>query len=178
MKKVKLYIATSLDGYIARKDHKLDWLDNIPHPENEDYGYQAFYDSVDTVIMGRATYEVVLGFGVDWPYPDCQSIVFSRSSEVNITTPKTQLVNEDIKTYINQLKQQEGKDIWLVGGGNLLTAFLNESLVDEIIISLTPVIIGEGIPLFPNTPKETKLKLTDCQHYSSGMVNLTYEVEK
>ncbi|HAS40051.1 MAG TPA: dihydrofolate reductase [Microscillaceae bacterium] len=178
MKKVKLYIAASLDGFIARKDHSLDWLDALPNPEKTDYGYYAFYESIDTVLMGRSTYEVILGFDVDWPYPDAQTIIFSRSSEVNITTPNTRLVNEDIKTYVTKLRQEKGKDIWLAGGGQLVTSFLNEGLIDEMIVSITPVILGEGVPLFAQTPKETKLKLTDAQHFGSGMVNVTYTVIK
>ncbi|OJJ16137.1 hypothetical protein BKI52_35820 [marine bacterium AO1-C] len=176
MKKVKLYIAASLDGFIARKDNTLDWLDALPNPDKTDYGYYAFYDSIDVVLMGRSTYEVIVGFDVDWPYPDAQTFVFSRATEVNITTPKTELINKDITTYVSQLKQQTGKDIWLAGGGQLVTAFLNASLIDEILVSIAPVILGEGIPLFANIPKETKLQLTDSQSFGSGMVNLSYKV--
>lgn len=100
MRKVKLYIATSLDGYIARKDGALDWLDNIPHPENEDYGYQEFYDSIDTVIMGRGTYEVVLGFDVDWPYSTCTTLVMSSTYDAPITTPNTKVVNQDLGFFM------------------------------------------------------------------------------
>lgn len=178
MKKIKLYIAASLDGFIARQDHSLDWLDALSdaQPEDTDYGYQAFYDSIDVVLLGRSTYDVVVGFDVDWPYSNTQAFVFSRSAEVKITTPQTQLVQEDLKTYVPKLKQQEGKDIWLIGGGQLITSFLNEGFIDEIIISIAPVILGDGIPLFANTPKETKLKLHETQHFGNGIVNLTYQV--
>jgi dihydrofolate reductase len=177
MRKVKLYIAISLDGFIARKNGALDWLECIPNPNQLDYGYQAFYDSVDTVLMGRLTYEEILGFDVDWPYGNCKTGVFSRNTNLKITTPQTQLINGDIKNYITELKQQAGKDIWLVGGGSLLTAFLNEGVVDEMIISIAPVIIGDGLPLFPNMPKETSLELVDSTSYDTGFVTLTYRVK-
>ena len=177
MRKVKLYIAISLDGFIARKDGALDWLEGIPNPDQLDYGYQAFYDSVDTVLMGRLTYEEILGFDVDWPYGNCKTGVFSRNPDLALTTPQTQLVSGDIKNYITELKQQEGKDIWLVGGGSLLTAFLNKSVVDEMIISIAPVIIGDGLPLFPNMPKETSLELVNSISYDTGFVTLTYRVK-
>lgn len=88
MKKTKLFIATSIDGYIARKDGTLDWLDAIPNPDQLDYGYYAFYETVDTILMGRKTYEEVLGFGVDWPYPDCKTYVVS-SNPVDLKTENT-----------------------------------------------------------------------------------------
>lgn len=176
MRKVKLYIAISLDGFIARKDGALDWLEGIPNPDKLDYGYQAFYESIDTVLMGRLTYEEILGFDVDWPYGNCQSVVFSRNADLKITTPQTQLVNGEIGSHVKELKQQTGKDIWLVGGGNLLTSFLNEGLVDEMIISIAPVIIGEGLPLFPNVPKETSLELVNSKSYDTGFVSLTYTI--
>lgn len=176
MKKVKLYIATSLDGFIARQNGSLDWLEGIPNPNKIDYGYDDFYDSVDTVVMGRASYEAILGFDVPWPYTNCKSIIVSRSYASQITTPNTHLVKAGLKEYITQLKQEVGKDIWLVGGGNLLTSFLNEGLVDELMVCVAPVIIGEGVPLFPNVPKETKLKLLQTTPYETGMVMLTYQV--
>ncbi|EAY30378.1 riboflavin biosynthesis protein RibD C-terminal domain protein [Microscilla marina ATCC 23134] len=176
MRKVKLYIAISLDGFIARKNGALDWLEGIPNPNKLDYGYQAFYDSIDTVLMGRVTYNEILGFGVDWPYGNCQSVVFSRNKSLKISTPKTQLINEAVTAYVHRLKQQTGKDIWLVGGGNLLTSFLNEGLVDEMIIAIAPVVIGEGLPLFPNVPQETTLELVDTTSYDTGFVSLTYRV--
>lgn len=178
MRKVKLYIAASLDGFIARKDGTLDWLEGIPNPNKHDYGYQAFYDSVDTVLMGRLTYSEILGFDVDWPYGNCQSVVFSKNKALDISTPDTRLVNNDIKDYVNQLKATSGKDIWLVGGGGLVTSFLNDGLIDEIILCIPPVIIGKGIPLFPDTPKETKLELIESTPYDTGFVSLTYKVVK
>ena len=178
MRKVKLYIAASLDGFIARKDGKLDWLEGIPNPDKHDYGYHAFYDSVDTVLMGRLTYSEILGFDVDWPYGNCKSAVFSKNENLEISTPNTHLINNDVKGYVNQLRQQPGKDIWLVGGGGLLTSFLNDGLIDEMIVCITPVIIGEGIPLFPNVPKETKLELIESTSYDTGFVSMSYRVER
>ncbi|MDW7695619.1 dihydrofolate reductase family protein [Flammeovirgaceae bacterium SG7u.111] len=174
MKKVKLYIATSLDGYIARPDGKLDWLDAVPNPDKLDYGYFAFYDSVDTVIMGRKTYEEVLGFGVPWPYPDSKSYVLTKSGKGEAKTENTEIYAGDIKELVDKLNAEGGKDVWLVGGGELVTAFLNLDLIDEMIISIAPTIIGEGIPLFPNKPKDSTWKLAGTESFPNGMVILTY----
>lgn len=174
MKKLKLYIATSIDGYIARKDGSLDWLDSIPNPDQLDYGYYQFYESIDTILMGRKTYEEVLSFGVDWPYPDSKTYVIS-SGETEIKTEKTFLSKEPLKQKVKELSIEKGKDIWVVGGGILITSLLNMDLIDEMLITITPVILGEGIPLFPNNPKETKLELIKTEAFDTGFVNLVYK---
>ena len=173
MKKCKLFIAASLDGYIAREDGSLDWLDTIPNPDQLDHGYYPFYDSIDTILMGRKTYEEVLGFGVDWPYPDCKTYILS-SKEVAIKTENTFLINDPLKDKIHEWVNEDGKDIWVCGGGQLISSMLDLGLIDEMLISITPVILGAGIPLFPNSPKETKLKLIKSESFDTGFVNLTY----
>ena len=173
-RKLKLYIAASLDGYIARTDGSLDWLERLPNPNKIDYGYQEFYQSVDTVIMGRITYEEILGFGVDWPYEGCKTWVISHNPKLKIPTKDTTRITGNFKQHIDDLKKQPGKDIWLVGGGRLVTTFLDADLVDEMILFITPVILGEGIALFPGQPKEKSFELSGVQSYETGMVGLTY----
>ncbi|WP_420580428.1 dihydrofolate reductase family protein [Reichenbachiella sp.] len=174
MKKCKLFIATSLDGYIARADGSLDWLDAIPNPDKLDYGYYSFYDTVDTLIMGRKTYEEVLGFGVDWPYPDCKTYIVS-SQEVEIKTENTFLFSGPLEDKVKEWKSENGKDIWVVGGGVLISSMIDLGLIDEMLLTITPVILGSGIPLIPNNPKETKLELVKTEAFDTGFVNLTYK---
>lgn len=177
MKKVKLFIAASIDGYIARPDGSLDWLDRVPNPDQLDFGYYAFYDSVDTLLIGRKTYEEVLGFGVDWPYPDSKTYIISNR-DVEIKTENTFQLNEPLKQQIEKLRAEDGKDIWVVGGGVLISGVLDLELIDEMLITIAPVILGEGIPLFPNKPKETQFELTKAESFPTGFVNLTYKTLK
>ena len=123
MKKVILYIAASIDGYIARTDGNVDWLHDPDYiVEGDDMGYGAFYASIDTTLMGNATYQEVLGFDVPFPYPDKKNYAFSRSEKEN--DENVEYVSGDIVAFMNQLKTQPGKDIWLIGGGKINTLFL------------------------------------------------------
>ena len=157
MRKVKLYIAVSLDGYIARPNGELDWLVNLPNPNKIDHGYTEFYQTLDTTIIGRKTYQEVLGFGVDWPYSNCRTYVVSSNASTPIETPATELIDSGIIEQVRELKKEAGKDIWLIGGGELITWFINEGLVDEMTLNIIPVILGKGIPLFPGMPNETSI---------------------
>lgn len=175
MPKVKLFIATSLDGYIARSNGALDWLDELPNPEKSDFGYLEFYKGIDVVVMGRKTYEEVLGFDVEWPYPDCECYIISSNTNLATPTPKTSLISELNDQAIVQVKAASKKNIWLVGGGRLINSFLNNDSVDEMIISQIPRIIGGGIPLFPSPMKDTHWELRSAKPFSNGVVNLHYE---
>ena len=174
MKKIKLYIAVSLDGYIARPDGGLDWLLKYPMPTGTEYSYKDLMDSIDTIIMGNSTYQELIAMSVDWPYKGKKTYVLTRYK--NNLSPKedvTYLTDNVIRT-IRQLKQQEGKDIWLVGGGQVITLLMNHDLVDEMQICFVPVILGEGIPLFPNKPKESQWDLTGNTAYESGILKVDY----
>ncbi len=143
-RKLVLYIAASLDGYIAGDGESLDWLDTV---EGEgDNGYSVFYDTVDTLLMGRKTYDWILANTVSFPYEGKECYVFSREERENQTQVK--FVREDVTQFVNMLKDCEGKRIWLVGGGDLLRTFLKENLVDEMILTVVPVVLGSGVPLF------------------------------
>ena len=175
MNQVKLYIAASLDGYIARPDGNLDWLNTIPAPDTGDYGYADLLNSIGTTIMGRKTYEEVIGFGVEWPYGDLHSYVVTSDPGFQVSTPNTFVQNGDLNAFIRKLKDRSDKDIWLIGGGRLITHFLNHGLIDRMILTLVPIILGDGIPLFPDRPKESNWTLAEVKSYNTGLVNLTYD---
>jgi dihydrofolate reductase len=168
MRRVKLFIATSLDGYIARADGRIDWLFH-----DADYGYAAFYDSIDTVVMGRRTYDDVLGFG-PYPYPEKAGYVLSHSRPA-ATAEHVTFVSDSPATLVSRLREAEGKDIWLVGGAGLAAAFLDHDLVDEFIVSVHPIVLGSGIPLFPRQGRELALTLAGVTSFDSGLVQLRYE---
>lgn len=174
MSLVKLYIAASLDGYIARPDGNLDWLMALPNPNNIDHDYGEFMETIGATIMGSATYKEVLGFGIEWPYPNIMSYVISRNPNLPISTTMTKLINEDVKTFTERLKGEVEKDIWLIGGGQLITTFLNYDLIDEITLTLIPTILGEGIQLFPNKPKESTWQFIEAKPYETGAVSVIY----
>lgn len=174
MKKVKLYIAISLDGYIARKDGSIDWLEALPNPNKIDYGYMDFYESIDTVIMGRKTYDQILGFDVPWPYEKCTTYLATRESDYTPPTPQTKVIQGEIGAATRSILQEGGKDIWLVGGGQLVAYYLNEGLIDEMMLFIIPTIIGEGIHLFPSPVNESSFKLHKTEHYETGAALLHY----
>ncbi|MEN9445045.1 MAG: hypothetical protein RIS47_1936 [Bacteroidota bacterium] len=177
MKKLKLFIASSLDGYIARPNNSLDWLDEMENPNQIDHGYLSFLKEIDTLIMGRTTYEVVLGFGIDWPYLDQESFIASKQDTYEIKTPKTSVVKGELVSFVKNLKKGRGKNIWLVGGGELISELINARLVDEMIISVVPRIIGGGIRLFAGNPRDTLWELKSAVTYPTGVVNLTYKLK-
>ena len=175
MTEVILYVAASLDGYIARTDGAVDWLDALPAPEPaEDYGYGQFIAGVGVVLMGRITYEQVLSFGVDYPYPGTEGYVFSRS-RAGERDENVQFVDgEDIAGLVAQLKGSQDKDLWLIGGGQLVREFLRLDLIDRFELFILPLVLGQGIPLFPPETPQRDLTLVNCQSYANDMVQLTY----
>lgn len=173
-RKVVLFIAPSLDGYIARKDESLDWLMKIEG--DGDNGYGAFYDSVDTVVLGRKTYDWVLEHVEgEFPYNDKACYIFTRGEAQK--HENIHFVNEDITEFTTSLKKQPGKNIWVVGGGELIQLFLKEKCIDELIITVAPVIIGNGIPLFHEGDYELELELKNVQRFNQ-FVELHYIVKK
>ncbi|MEJ8757893.1 dihydrofolate reductase family protein [Pontibacter sp. H259] len=172
MRKVILYIAASLDGYIARPDGRIDWLENEDYKiEGEDFGYSNFLKNIDTTLMGHSTYKVVLGFDMAFPYTDKKNYVFSHSAQQD--TEYVEFVSTNAAEFIRKLKQEPGKDIWLIGGSQLNTLLLNAGLIDEIILTYIPIILGKGIPLFAQGASEKLLEVTDTESYTNGFVQLT-----
>ncbi len=174
MNKIQLYIAVTIDGFIARENGSLDWLDEIPNSEQTDYGYNDFYKEVSTVVMGRKTYEEILGFDVEWPYSNCISYVFTKDKDYLAKTENTKILNEVSNEVIEMLRKESNRNIWNVGGGDLISDFLNLDAIDEMVLSIIPVVLGKGIRLFPNEPKETKFELKKAEPFETGVVNLTY----
>lgn len=176
MSKVILYIATSLNGFIARPDGNLDWLTCVPLPASGgDYGYGELISRIGTVIMGRKTYQEVISMGIDWPYSGLTTYVASNQPDIDIKSPETYILKDSFKEIISHLKHTSDKDIWLVGGGQLITTFIQKDLLDLMILTVVPKIIEEGIPLFASKPKETEWKLSGVQTFDTGLVNLTYQ---
>ena len=168
-----LYIAASLDGYIATEDESLEWLFNV---EGEgDNGFSEFYETVDTVLMGNKTYDWIIRHETgEIPYKNKECYVFTKSSIED--TEDVKFINDDIVSVINKLKYQEGRNIWIVGGGELLQYFLKEKLVDEIILTVAPTIIGKGIPLFKKGDYQLDLALKGTRTFNQ-FVELNYGVK-
>lgn len=173
MKKIILYIAASLDQRIAEPDGGLDWLTDFPNPEKTDYGYKDLLASVDTVIMGGRTYHELQCMDVIWPYPNQHTYVVSRHMW-DVKEKNVSFITENIIETISKFRNEPGKNIWLVGGGELISMLLAADLVDEMQICYIPVILGKGIPLFPEQPKESKWQLTETKSYKNGVIFITY----
>ncbi len=169
---VILYIAASLDGFIARRNDDISWL-TAYDGGGEDYGYAAFYARVGAVIVGGRTYREVLGFGA-WPYPGKTTYVVTTQPLSNPPDADIHAFGGDVADLVAQVRQMTDQDIWLVGGGRLITAFVNQRLIDEIIITIVPLILGEGIPLFQGIAVEQSLQLTGSQVYANGLTQLRY----
>ena len=177
MPEVILYIAASLDGYIARSDGAVDWLDEVAVQEDgaeEDFGYEEFYAGIGTVLMGRVTYEQILSFDVDYPYPGTAGYVFSRTRAGQRDENVEFVDGADVSQFITYLKETSDKNIWLIGGGLLIREFLRHDLIDKFIITVMPVILGEGIPLFPPPTPQIDLHLVESLSFANGMAQLTY----
>jgi dihydrofolate reductase len=172
-----MFIASSLDGFIAREDGSVDWLFT-----DDDYGYQEFYQSVDAVIKGRKTFEkgLELGGGIN-PTKDKKNYIFSknrRPSNGKAKGDEVEYIDYDVIEFVEKLVYSSGKDIWLVGGSEIISILLKANLLHDIILSIHPKILGKGIPLFKNIWKEMNLKLINCKAYHSGLIQLHYTTFK
>lgn len=166
-----MYIAMSIDGYIARPDGDLDWLSAV-EVTGEDYGYSNFINTVDTVILGRKTYDKVLSFGIPFPHSDKQCYIITRTARP--TEGNINFYTGDIPALITQIKAQSGKNIFVDGGAQVVNEFMKHQLVDEFIISIIPVFLGSGIPLFNEGRPEIKMKLAGNKSFPSGLLQLHY----
>ena len=174
-RKVIVHIATSVDGYIARPDGDLEWLTSRPAPKGF-YGMNAFMKSIDTKVLGRKTYEVSVRMGAKFD-SGSRSIVFSRHSPPANAQSGVEFVNEAIGPFMSRLREQRGKDIWLMGGGELIASFLDEEAIDEFVISVVPVFIGEGIALKARRHRHVPLELLSSERFDDGLVQLHYRVK-
>ena len=180
-RRIIVYVATSADGFIARSDGSVDWLDR-PAPKGN-YGMGAFYRSIDTILWGRKTYDMALDFqkkGVPGSAFDTNvnNYVFSRSAPPSPPPPGVEFVNEPIKAFATRLRKRKGKDIWMMGGAGIIASFLDAGEIDEFIIHVIPTLIGEGIPLIAPARRTVPLKLISCKTFPDGSVKLHYTVLK
>lgn len=174
MRKLILYISCSLDGYIAKPNDDLSFL-SVVQKEGEDYGYYDFVATVDTVIVGRKTYAWVVGQGYDFPHADKESYIITRQElpkKGNLT-----FYNGDLKALVKELKAKEGGNIFCDGGSEIVNQLLTEKLFDELIISVVPVIVGNGIRLFKDGRPEQELELVSVKNYDSGLVQMHYKMK-
>lgn len=168
MRKIILGVAVSLDGFIEGPNGEYDWCFT-----DEDYGMKEFFKRIDTLFMGRKTYEMALAINDgETGFPKMKTYVFSNTIEK--VKDDAILITGDIKKQIAEIKNEEGKDIWLFGGASLTSSLMNEDLIDEISLAVHPIILGEGKPLFNNIKSRIKLTLTDTKTYSTGLASLTY----
>lgn len=175
-RKIVVYIATSADGYIARPDGSVDWLDR-PRPPG-DYGMGAFLRSIDAILWGRKTYEKAFGMGGGGRSGGkTANYVFSRSPHF-APAPGYHLVREGVADFARRLRAAPGKDVWMMGGGGLIASFLDEGEIDEFQIHVIPTLIGEGIPLIAPRHRTVPLRLLSVRRYPDGVARLHYAVER
>ena len=170
MRKVILSLAVSLDGFIEGPNGEYDWCFT-----DQDYGMTEFLQRIDTVFVGRKTYEMMAGMEQDGSgMPKMEEYVFSKT--LNEVKEGSVLVGGDLKTEVEMIKHKEGKDIWLFGGASLTTSMMNLNLVDEVHLAVHPILLGAGKPLFQNISGRITLQLMESKDYSSGLVFIKYRL--
>lgn len=171
-RKVILYIASSLDGYIAKPNDDLSFL-SIVQQDGEDYGYADFVKSVDTVILGRKTYDWVMTQVPEFPHADKNSFIITRTSRPSVG--KTSFYTDNLKDLILRLKSEQGKNIFIDGGAEIVNELLKENLIDEFVISIIPILLGDGVKLFKDGRPEQKLTLISTKQFETGLTQLHYK---
>ena len=174
-----MYIATTLDGFIARLDNQIDWLDH--ESGGEDYGWGKFRSGIDGLIIGRKTYQQVLGFGVEWPYAGLRTVVWSQTlTSVDIPSELceqgVEVSNKSPQLILESLGEAGVENVW-IDGGMTLRAFVAAGLVDYLTITRIPILIGEGIPLFGPVLKDIHLSHLSTASFASGVVQSSYAVK-
>jgi dihydrofolate reductase len=177
MRKIIVYIATSTDGYIARRNGSVDWLDRPQVKGN--YGMGEFYRSIDTILWGRKTAALTTEMGGEFGGFDSKvkNYIFSRKPPRKLVAG-AEFVKEPIPEFAKRLRSLAGKDIWMMGGAGIIASFLDEGAIDEFIIHVIPTLIGEGIPLIAPRHRNVPLRLISCRSFSDGVVRLHYAVDK
>ena len=169
-----VYIATSLDGHIAKKDGNIEWLMEVPNPENSDYGFSEFMVRIDGIIMGRNTFDTVVGFD-QWPYSKPVFVLTNTMKSVpGGYEDKAHIVSGKLKNIVASLESKGIKNLY-VDGGKTIQSFLQEDLIDEMIITRIPTILGSGIPLFIDMDQELKFKVVKTEVLNQDLVKSTYK---
>jgi dihydrofolate reductase len=174
-RKIIVHIAASADGYIARTDGDLEWLTSRPAPKGF-YGMNAFMKTIDTLVMGRLTYEAGLRLGGTFD-PKRPTFVFSRRPPPADVPAGVEFVNGPVGPLVDRLRERPGNGVWLMGGGDLIASFLDARAIDEFVVSVVPVFIGDGIPLIARRPRQVPLTLQSVERFDDGLVQLHYEVQ-
>jgi dihydrofolate reductase len=170
-----VYVGTSIDGYIADREGKLDFLESVPNPERNDMGFAAFMDSVDALLMGRKTFETVLGFGVAWPYTKHVFVYSSTLTSVpEELSDKVTIVGGELDVVINQLNEEGYKQLY-IDGGELIQSLLREDKIDRMIIARLPVLLGGGISLFGSTNAHLDFEHVRTEVLLDAIVMTTYQ---
>jgi dihydrofolate reductase len=182
---VRYYAAQTLDGYIAESDDNLDWLLSYEgHFENADSdekmaGYDAFYEGIGALVSGSVTYEFVLGHGGEWPYAGKPCWVLTSRDLPKPEGEDVRIVSGEIPDLIEEMLDSAGdRDLWILGGGNVASQFADHGLIDRVEVTVVPVVLGEGKPLFDGRLPGGPMQLLSTTTHSSGMVSLNYEVKR
>jgi dihydrofolate reductase len=166
----KVFIATSLDGYIADKNGGIDWLHNIPNPDKLDMGYSNFMQGIDAIVMGRNTFETICGFDIEWPYT---VPVFVLSNSLNNIPEKfknkAEIIKGDLPKIIREIHTKGYQNLY-IDGGKTIQSFLDQNLINEIIVTIIPIILGDGIPLFNKINKTITFKCIHTLLFSNHIV--------
>ena len=175
-RKIIVNIATSADGYVARTDGNLDWLTRRPAPKGF-YGLPEFERSTDAKILGRKTFDRSLQMGARFS-AHAVHYVFSRRTPPASVPAGVHFVTESITAFAERLRRQAGQNVWMMGGGEIIASFLDEDAIDEFIITVVPIFIGEGVPLLAPRHRRVVLRLLGVQQFPDGVVRLHYEVQR
>jgi dihydrofolate reductase len=175
-RKIIVNIAISADGYVARPDGNIDWLTSRPAPKGF-YGLPKFARFTDAKIIGRKTFDLSVKMGAHFS-PDDVHYVFSRRQPPASVPAGVQFVQEPISAFAERLRKQAGKNLWMMGGGEIIASFLDQGAIDEFIITVVPMFIGEGIPLLAPRHREVPLRLLSLQRFPDGAIQVHYEVQK
>lgn len=173
MKKIILYIAASIDGRIAEPEGGIEWLSGFPITEEMNYGYKDFFTSIDTIVMGGRSWREMSNMDAMGAYADKTVYVVSHHNWDEKENIK--FITENITERIGALRNESGKDIWLFGGGELISMLLTANLIDEMQIAYIPMILGKGISLFPEQAQESKWELTGNKAYENGVLHVIYQ---
>ena len=174
-KKNSVFIAISLDGYIADKNGGIDWLHSIPNPKNDDMGYVEFTNDIDALVMGRTTFETVCGFDVDWPYDKPVFVLSNKLKEIPESHKgKAFLVKGTLTEILDQI-YEKGLNKLYIDGGTTIQNFLKEDLIDEMVLTTIPILLGGGSSLFTELPNELKFELIGTKTYLNQITQNHYK---
>jgi len=174
-RKVILYIASSLDGYIAKSNDDLSFLSRVQQ-EGQDYGYAEFIDNVDTVILGRKTYDWVMKQVKEFPHAQLDSYIITRTPRQDIG--KIKFYTGNLKELVLRLRQERGKNIFIDGGAEIVNELFKEKLIDQIYLSIVPILLGDGVRLFKGGLPEQNLKLINSKQFETGLIQLQYDLDE